>query len=45
VGTVDVISGQSAGAVSATGGLKIDLEGIAGRTIVVQRQPQAAQAK
>ncbi|MES2534696.1 MAG: maltose alpha-D-glucosyltransferase [Pseudomonadota bacterium] len=44
VGTVDVISGQSAGAVSATGGLKIDLEGIAGRTIVVQRQPQAAQA-
>jgi trehalose synthase len=45
VGTVDVISGQSAGTVSATGGLKIDLEGIAGRTIVVQRQRQAAQAK
>jgi maltose alpha-D-glucosyltransferase/alpha-amylase len=42
VGTVDVISGQSAGAVSATGGLTIALEAIAGRTIVVQRQPQAA---
>jgi trehalose synthase len=45
VGTVDIVSGQSAGTVSGTGSLKIDLEGIAGRTIVVQRQRQAAQAK
>lgn len=42
VGTIDVISGQSAGTVSASGRLTIDLEGIAGRTIVVQRMPQAA---
>ena len=45
VATVDIVSGQSAGAVSATGGLRIDLEAIAGRTIVVQRQPQMAQAR
>lgn len=41
VGTVDFISGQSASAVSASGRFTIDLEGIAGRTIVVQLMPQA----
>ncbi len=43
VGTVDAISGQSTGSVSAAGILTIDLEAIAGRTIVVQRQPQSSQ--
>lgn len=38
VGTVDIISGESAGQVSQSGGLTIDLDGLAGRTIVVQRQ-------
>lgn len=38
VGTVDAVSGQSAGTVSSAGGLTIDLDGITGRTIVVQRQ-------
>jgi maltose alpha-D-glucosyltransferase/alpha-amylase len=45
VGTVDIVSGQSAGTVSGTGSLKIDLEAIAGRTIVVPRQQQGGQAK
>lgn len=35
---VDAISGESAGTVSSTGILEIDLEGIQGRTIVVERQ-------
>jgi maltose alpha-D-glucosyltransferase/alpha-amylase len=37
VAAVDAISGQSAGTVSAAGLLKIDLESITGRTIVVKR--------
>jgi len=37
VAAVDAISGQNAGTVSASGLLKIDLESIAGRTIVVKR--------
>ncbi len=35
---VDAISGQDAGTVSSTGSLRIDLERIQGRTIVVRRQ-------
>jgi hypothetical protein len=35
---VDAISGQNVGTVSEAGSLQIDLEGLQGRTIVVQRQ-------
>jgi len=35
---VDAISDENAGTVSSTGSLPIDLEGLQGRTIVVQRQ-------
>jgi maltose alpha-D-glucosyltransferase/alpha-amylase len=34
---VDAVTGQNAGTVSSTGSLRIDLEGIQGRTIVVTR--------
>lgn len=35
---LDIVSNQGAGAVSDTGALTVDLEALAGRTIVIQRQ-------
>jgi hypothetical protein len=37
MGAIDALTGQSAGTVSASGRLTINLESIAGRTIVVKR--------
>ena len=37
---IDAIGGQSVGTISDTGSLTIELEGIQGRTIIVQRQQQ-----
>ena len=38
LGAVDAISGETVGTVSSTGALRINLEGIQGRTFVIKRQ-------